>query len=205
MHNSDIQYLRSIISHQNTSIMHNLKSNFDRFFNITKSVFENHIDCNDNFFPYRRKPKLSDCQIIAFAITGESPGIDSEAFFWAKIKNEHAVDFPTLIDRSNFNRRRKRLYSFIEQLNKAIASFLNEGEGCYLVDSIPIPVCKNACEQRSKICKENFEIAPNKGYSAVNKTWYYGYKLHLFRSSKLTIFHTILSSGGPNLGSYVVM
>ncbi len=61
MYNHDIQYLRSIISHQNTSIMHNLKSNFDRFFNITKSVFENRIDCNDSFFPYRRKLKLSDC------------------------------------------------------------------------------------------------------------------------------------------------
>ena len=190
MHKFDIQYLRSIISHQNTSIMHNLKSNFDRFFLITKSVFKNRIDCNDNFFPYRRKPKLSDCQIIAFAITGESLGIDSEAFFWAKIKNEHAVDFPNLIDRSNFNRRRKRLYSFIEQLNKAIASFLNEGEDCYLVDSIPIPVCKNAREQRSKVCKENFKTAPNKGYSAVNKTWYYGYKLHLLTSAS-GVFHSM--------------
>ena len=76
MHKYDIQYLRSIISHKNTSIMHNLKSNFDRFFNITKSVFKNRIDCNDNFSPYRRKPKLSDCQIIAFAVTGESLGID---------------------------------------------------------------------------------------------------------------------------------
>lgn len=190
MHKFDIQYLRSIISHQNTSVMHNLKSNFDRFFLITKSVFKNRIDSYDNFISYRRKPKLSDCQIIAFAITGESLGIDSEAFFWAKIKNEHADDFPNLIDRSNFNRRRKRLYSYIEQLNKSIAGFLNQGEGCYLVDSIPIPVCKNAREQRSKICKENFETAPNKGYSAVNKTWYYGYKLHLCTSAS-GVFHSM--------------
>ncbi|PIF06709.1 MAG: IS982 family transposase, partial [Draconibacterium sp.] len=170
--------------------MHNLKSSFDRFFNITKSVFENRIDCNDNFFPCRRKPKLSNCQIIAFAITSESLGIDSESFLWAKIKNEYADDFPNLIDRSNFNRRRKRLYSFIEQLNKSISSFLNVGEDCYLVDSIPIPVCKNAREQRSKICKENFETAPNKGYSAVNKTWYYGYKLH-FCISASGVFHSM--------------
>ncbi|PIF02423.1 MAG: hypothetical protein CR996_00085 [Draconibacterium sp.] len=79
-----------MIFHQNTAIMHNMKSKFNIFSNITKSVFENRIDCNDNFFPYRRRPKLSYCQIIAFAITDESLGIDSELFLWAKIKNEHA-------------------------------------------------------------------------------------------------------------------
>jgi len=33
-----------------------------------------------------------------------------------------------------------------------------------------------------KICKENFETAPDKGYSAVNKSWYIRYKLHLVTS-----------------------
>ena len=190
MHNFDIQYLRSIISHQNTSTMHNLKSNFDRFFNITKSVFKNRIDSFDNFSSYRNKPKMSDCQIIAFAITGESLGIDSESYLWGKLKNEHSQDFPNLIDRSNFNRRRKRLYPFIEQLNKDIAGLINKGENCFLVDSIPIPVCKNAREKQSKVCKENFETAPDKGYSAVNKTWFYGYKLHLLTSVN-GVFHSM--------------
>lgn len=190
MHKHDIQYLRSIKHHIFTSFMHNLKSNYDRFFRITKSVFKNRINSFDNFYCYRNRPKMSDCQIIAFAVTGESLGIDSEAFLWAKIKSEHADDFPNLIDRSNFNRRRKRLYPFIEDLNKTIASYLNEGEDCFLVDSIPIPVCKNAREQRSRICKEYFETAPNKGYSAVNKTWYYGYKLHLLTSAN-GVFHSM--------------
>jgi len=190
MHKNDIQYLRSIISHQNTSIMHNLKSNFDRFFNITKSIFTNSINSFDNFFDYRNKPKLSDCQIIALSVTGESLGIDSESYFWGKLKNDHIHDFPNLVDRSNFNRRRKRLSPFIEELNKTIASILNEGESCFLVDSIPIPVCKNAREKGSKVCKENFETAPDKGYSAVNKTWFYGYKLHLLTSAN-GVFHSM--------------
>ena len=74
---------------------------------------------------------MSDCQIIAFAITGESLGIDSESYLWGKLKNEHSQDFPNLIDRSNFNRRRKRLYPFIEQLNKDIAGLINKGENCF--------------------------------------------------------------------------
>jgi len=182
MHNTDIQYLRSVIHHKYTFIMHNLKSNFDKFFNITKSVFKNRINSFNNFYSYRNRPKMSDCQIIALTVTGETLGIDSENYFWGKIKSDYALDFPNLIDRSNFNRRRKRLFPFIEQLNQAVAGKLNEGENIFLVDSIPIPVCKNARERRSKICKENFETAPDKGFSAVNQSYYYGYKLHLLTS-----------------------
>jgi hypothetical protein len=59
---------------------------------------------------------------------------------------------------------------------------MNEGEDTYLVDSIPMPICQIAREKSSKICKEDFETAPDKGYSAVSKSWYYGYKLHLVTS-----------------------
>jgi hypothetical protein len=190
MHNSDIQYLRGINHHINTSIMHNLRSNFDKFFNITKSIFKNRINSFDNFYSYRNRPKMSDCEILALAVTGETLGIDSENYFWGKLKSDHAEDFPNLIDRSNFNRRRKRLYPFIEQLNQTVAGKLNEGENIFLVDSIPIPVCKNAREKRSKICRENFETAPDKGFSAVNQSYYYGYKLHLLTSVN-GIFHSM--------------
>ena len=190
MHNIDIQYIRSIISHNNTSSMHNLSTNFDKFFNITKSVFQDRIDSSFNFYSYRNKPKLSDCQIIALALTSESLGIDSENYFWGKLSSDHAGDFPNLIHRSNYNRRRKRLYPFIEQLNKKVADRLNEGEDVFLVDSIPIPVCKNAREKQSKICKENFETAPDKGFSAVNRTYFYGYKLHLLTSLR-GVFHSM--------------
>lgn len=190
MHNIEYQYIRSIIYHKNTSDMHNLYSNFSKFFDITKSLFQHRIDSFDNFYCYRNKPKMSDCQIIAMAITGESLGIDSESYLWGKLKNEHARDFPNLIDRSNFNRRRKRLYPFIEELNRSIAQFLNEGEDIFLIDSIPVPVCKNAREKQCKICKEDFETAPDKGYSSVNKTYFYGYMLHLLTSVK-GIFHSM--------------
>ncbi len=92
--------------------MHNLKSNFDKFFNISNSVFKNRIDKSDNFMFYPHKPKMSDCEIIALTLTGESIGIDSENYFWAKLRNDHLLDFPNLIHRSNFNRRRKQLNPF---------------------------------------------------------------------------------------------
>ena len=162
--------------------MHNLKVNFDKFFQITKSFFSQSVDMNDNFQNYIRLPKMSDCEIIALSLTAESTGNDSENYFFGKLKSTYSADFPNLIDRSNFNRRRKRLRSKIADLNQSMADFLNEGENAYIVDSIPVPICQIVREKRSKICRENFLTAPDKEYSAVSKAYYFGYKLHLVTS-----------------------
>jgi len=164
------------------SHMHNLKCNFDKFLQITKSYFADKVNDHFNFQRYPKLPKMNDCEIVALALTGESIGIDSETYFFGKLKSDHSKDFPNLIDRSNFNRRRKRLNPFISMLNQGIANIMNEGENAFIVDSIPVPVCQIAREKRSKICKENFLTAPDKGYSAVSKAYYYGYKLHLITS-----------------------
>jgi len=39
----NIQYFKSVIHHKNTFDMHNLKTNFDKLFNITKLVFKDWI------------------------------------------------------------------------------------------------------------------------------------------------------------------
>ena len=125
---------------------------------------------------------MSDSEVIALSILGETIGVDSENYLFGKLKSDHHEDFPNLISRSRFNRRRKRLGDLIAKLNCKISLFLNQGEDVYLVDSIPIPICQIAREKSCKICKENYETAPDKGYSAVSQSWYFGYKLHLATS-----------------------
>ena len=164
--------------------MHNLKSNFDKILDITKLFYQSSIDANGNYYFYPNKPKMSDCEIIALSLVGEVIGIDSENYLFGKIKSDHPADFPNLIHRSRFNRRRRRLGELIAKLNDRISTLLNEGETIYLVDSIPVPICKNARINRSKICKDDYETAPDRGYSAVNKSYFYGYKLHLATSIK---------------------
>jgi len=176
---TDIQYIRLIF--QNLS-MHNLKTNFDKFLSITKYFFADCINEFGNFQPYPKKPKMSDSEIIALSLTGESIGIDSENYFWTKLQTDYSSFFPNLIERSRYNRRRKRLSGYISRLNQNIANQLNENENAYIVDSIPVPVCQIAREKRSRVCRENFESSPDKGYSAVSKSYYYGYKLHLITS-----------------------
>jgi hypothetical protein len=160
--------------------MHNIKTNFDKFFNITKSflsTFNYKYTNNIQFYP--KKPKMSDFEIIALSLCAEALSIDSENLFWKKMLTEFSLDFPSLIDRSNYNKRRRRLQPFIQILNEKIALNFNQYEDVFIVDSIPVPIVKLAREKRSKICKSNFETSPDKGYSAVNKAYFYGYKLHL--------------------------
>lgn len=170
--------------------MHNLSTNFTIFLNITKSVFKSSINAEDNFKFYPRKPKLSDCDILALALSAESIGIDSETYLFGKLKNDYFEQFPQLIHRCNFNRRKKVLAWYLRRLNQFLADMMNEDENVFIIDSIPVPICKIAREKSSKICREKFETSPDKGYSAVNKAYYYGYKLHMITSVN-GVFHSM--------------
>ncbi|GAA4316658.1 IS982 family transposase [Compostibacter hankyongensis] len=109
----------------------------------------------------------------------ETLGIDSENLLWSKLKTDYADLFDNLIDRSRFNRRRRRLSPMIERVQHHVAERLDQLSQTMIVDSIPVPVVKLAREKSFKSFKSDFETAPAKGYSAVNKSWYIGYKLHV--------------------------
>lgn len=170
--------------------MHNLKTNYDKFFELITKQFSTELNAEGCFRNYRHHPKMSDAAVIALALSAEAIGIDSENYFWHKLKAEHGSDFQQLIDRSNFNRRKKSLILYIDKINKGLAGLMSESEDVYIVDSIPIPVCHIAREKRSRVCKQSFETAPDKGYSAVTKSYYFGYKLHLLTTMK-GIFHSM--------------
>ena len=173
--------------------MHNLSANFLIFLDIAKSVFKSCINSEGNLRFYPRKPKLSDCEVLAVTLTAESIGIDSETYLFGKLRKDYLGDFPHLTHRCNYNRRKKALGTYLQQLNQLLAEGMNERENVFIVDSIPIPVCKLAREKPSKICRENFETAPDKGWSAVNKAYYYGYKLHLVTSASGIFYSMDLS------------
>jgi hypothetical protein len=170
--------------------MHNLKSNFDKFLTITKSTLKDQLNAHGNLRVYPRIPKLADSEVIALSLSAESIGIDSECYLFGKLKTDHLQDFPSLPDRSNYNRRRRILAPFISFVTQRLSAQLNENENVFLVDSIPVPVAQLAREKQSKVCKQHFETAPDKGYSAVQKNWFYGYKLHMVVSAK-GVFHSM--------------
>jgi len=162
--------------------MHDLKTNFGIFRDLCKSFLQPYLNKHDNFKNYRHHPKMCDLDIIALSLCQEAMSIDSENFFWSKLKNDYNKDFPDLIHLTRYNTRKKNLAEFTHRCNQRLAEDLSSGENIFLIDSIPIPVCKNARANRLKVCCENFESSPDKGYSAINRQYYTGYKLHLVTS-----------------------
>lgn len=140
---------------------------------ILKSLQE--IKEEEPIFVQIRKPKLSNIEIIAMNLTAEYMSINSECQLFRVISDTY---LDGLIERSVYNRRKRRLFYLIESIRKSFASKFNEFEDYYIVDSMPIEVCKNSRANRSKICKENIGSIPDKGYCAAQKAYYYGYKLH---------------------------
>ncbi len=173
--------------------MHDLKLNFDKFHLITKKYLHNQLKADGNVQDYSNPPKMPDSEIIALSVCQEALGIDSENWFHSKIKTDYHRDFPDLPHITRYNHRRKRLAPWIQDLNEYMARQLNEGEDYFIVDSMPVPICKNAREKRLKACCEVFGTAPDKGFSAVNKQYFIGYKLHLVISLKGVCFSMDLS------------
>lgn len=80
----------------------------------------------------------------------DSMGIDSEHQLFRTLPS----DLHNVIERSVYNRRKRRLFFYLEMVRQKLAVRLGQGENCFIVDCMPLEVCKLSRSQRSKICKE---------------------------------------------------
>ncbi len=134
------------------------------------------LNCESNYKSgVGRKEKMSDLEVVALSLTAEFMSIDSENSLFKEINNQQ---IPNLIERSQFNKRRRKLFFFLEEVRIKLASYFLEFEDYFIVDSMPLEICKFSRHNRIKICKKDFETAPSKGFCASQNNWYYGYKLH---------------------------
>ena len=150
--------------------MSNIAKNYSKILNVINSF---------NLVPepkrMGRKPKMSDIEVVALSLTAEFLSIDSEN---ALFKQVTAIEIPHLLERSQFNKRRRRLFHFSERIRQYLFLKLAEFEDYFIVDSMPLEICKMARHNRVKICKEDYLTSPEKGFCASQNIWFYGYKLH---------------------------
>jgi len=131
------------------------------------------IEHKMNFLNQIRQPRLSDIELIAIDLTSEYMSIDSEYQLFRVLPEE----LRSRIERSVYNRRKRKLFECRELLRKKLASQVSTNDH-YIVDSMPLEVCKLSRSSRSRSCKEDYLTAPDKGYCASQSSYYYGYKLH---------------------------
>ncbi|WP_449536193.1 IS982 family transposase [Flavobacterium psychroterrae] len=163
--------------------MSNIIKNYLRVLEVISS-----LNCELEFkSDVGRKPKMSDLEIVALSLTAEFMSIDSENSLFKQISSNEIFN---LIDRSQFNKRRRKLFLFSEEVRAKLASFFLEFEDYYIVDSMPLEICKFSRHNRVRICKDEFETAPSKGFCASQNNWFYGYKLHGV-CSVTGVFHSL--------------
>ena len=150
--------------------MHNFESNYNKIL----ETLQLNID-KSNFISQKRKPKLSDIELIALDLTAEYMSIDSEHQLFRDLQSTR---FCKLIERTVYNRRKRGLVNHIEEIRVILSEKFNQFEDYFVIDSMPLEACKLARSSRSKICKENFYSAPDRGFCASQQMHFYGYKLH---------------------------
>ncbi len=150
--------------------MSNLQNHYTAFLS-----FLHDVEPKDNFLGQKRKPKLSDKELIALSLAAESVGIDSELNLFKQLPSE----VKNRIERSVYNKRRRNLIPHYQRIQKVIANLIVPCEEYHLIDSMPLEVCKLSRAKRSKICREEIsETNPSFGYCATQKIHYFGYKIH---------------------------
>ena len=145
---------------------------------IISNLLKDSVDKNGNFYKVGRTPKFSDTELIALSLASEALSIDSENLLFIKLNAEYKKQFPNLIDRSKYNIRRRNLALKIEEVRKMIAEKITTSENIFIIDTMPLEVCKLSRAKRAKICRDDFSTSPDKGFCASQNTYFYGYKLH---------------------------
>ncbi len=163
--------------------MHNLITNIAKFRNLLTDCYGVDNLTNGNFRNYSNQPKASDIEIIALTLAAESQGIISENNLFQILESDYKSYRQTLPDRSNFNRRKRALRPFIDELSSKVSDELNIGQETYIIDSMPLPIARYARKNKIKIMMEDLDFKPAIGYSAIDKTNFIGYKLNLTISS----------------------
>ncbi len=154
--------------------MNNFSTKFEKILEILKQ-----FETKSNFLNQIRRPQLSDIELIAVDLTAESLSIDSEYQLFRVLPSS----LSSRIERSVYNRRRRKLFFIKERIRKAMSDKLTGTENYFIVDSMPLEICKLSRSSRTTICKEDYLTSPSKGYCASQKLHFYGYKLHAVCSS----------------------
>ena len=149
--------------------MNNLNANYERILEVLRKISKERLLAYQ-----RRQPMLSDLELVSLSVTAEYMGIDSENNLFRLLPES----ISSKIERSVYNRRRRKLVNHIDGIRLKLAEHFNEFEDFFIVDSMPLEVCKLSRSSRSKICKTDTFAFPDKGYCASQGSNYYGYKLH---------------------------
>ncbi|NJL53199.1 MAG: IS982 family transposase [Hydrococcus sp. SU_1_0] len=120
------------------------------------------------------KAEMSDSEIMTLGLMMDYLPFPGETQFIGFIRANYGKWFPNLLERSQFNRRLRKLGDEIETLRRMWVRQLGGGDAnSFVIDTKPIPVVGY---RRSKK-HSDFHGSADYGYCAARKMKYFGYKL----------------------------
>jgi len=140
--------------------------------------------------PIDKRRKLTDAQVITIAVLSAKYFYGNQASACRYLEAHYGFTMP---DKSNFNRRLHQLTDLIAdvffQLG-LIFKHLNVSSS-YIIDSFPVPICKNIRIKRSKLLQGK----EYHGFNASKKEYFYGVKVHMIVSSDGTPIEFLVTPG----------
>lgn len=111
--------------------MNNFSANYGKILETLEQISNKMNSLNQ-----KRKPKLSDIELIAIDLTAEYMGIDSEYQLFRVLP-----EFLSLkIECSIYNRRTRKLFFPKEELRKQMIGKIGSNSDYYIVDSMPLKI-----------------------------------------------------------------
>lgn len=137
-----------------------------------------------------KRRKLTNAQVITVVILSAKYFYGNQATACSYLQSHYGFNIP---DKSNFNRILHSLSELITDLFAhlgLIFKHLNLNS-VYIIDSFPVPVCKNIRICRSKIVKGS----EFRGYNASKREYFYGFKVHLITTGDGIPVEFIVTTG----------
>ena len=162
--------------------MHNFEANYNKILETLRLNIE-----KDNFITQKRKPKLSDIELIAIDLTAEYMSIDSEHQLFRDLKS---TSLHQLIERTVYNRRKRGLVRYIEEIRVIISEKFNQFEEYFVNGKVKINGFyeTDILENDYKIYHENGLLKESRIYKNGIQN---GVLLEKNRISRFTFFNTI--------------
>ncbi|MCK6542359.1 hypothetical protein L6Q79_06720 [bacterium] len=135
--------------------MHNFKETFARVLKMVHQHLSDRFDGHGNIPKPGPRPKLSDAAVMALSLSSEILSIDSENRLFTHLRR-YPKTIPALIDRSGYNVRRRKLFSFIESLRQRIVQELNLDPLVFIIDTMNLPHKSGQLVKRQVLIKIPF-------------------------------------------------
>jgi Transposase DDE domain len=122
-------------------------------------------------------PELADSEVITIELIGEYLGLDRDSRLFWHFRQHHRREFPGLasVHRTTFARQAANLWRAKQLLQRHLAQRLGGPAPDWLVDSMPLPVCRFGRGGFGK----GFRGQAAFGYDPLQKQAYFGFRLHL--------------------------